>query len=140
VLAGDFHRASPPVAISSRACARAHCGNDGDALSLARVRRKSRFGDIVMQNRTVEIVLGVLIAAAGIALMGVGVYDFSRIGDMEAAGQVHGLTSKVKIVYAILGKWGVLGVFGFVGVCVVISGGDKLLNAIRAVPKRDTAV
>ena len=93
-----------------------------------------------MPNRTVDIVLGLLIAAAGIALMGVGVYEFSRIAVMEAAGQVHGLTSKVKLVYALLGKWGVLGVFAFAGFCVVCAGGDKLVNAIRAVPKRDTAV
>jgi len=93
-----------------------------------------------MRNRTVDIVLGIAIAAAGVALFVVGVLQFNHIAEMEAMGQVQGLTPKVKLVYGLLGKWGVLGAFGFVGVCVLCSGGEKILNAARAVSKRDQTV
>jgi len=85
-----------------------------------------------MDNRKLQIVGGIAIVALGIFLVGFGLFQYGHIVDMEAAGHVHGLSTKVQLVYTLLGKWGVLGVFSLAGALAFVSGLDKLMNWSRA--------
>ena len=85
-----------------------------------------------MDNRTLRTVGGIAMVALGIFLAGFGLFQFDRLADMEATGHVYVLSSKVKFVYAYLGKWGVLSVYSLAGALAFVAGIDRLMNGSRA--------
>ena len=68
--------------------------------------------------------LGVTFAVAGIML-------FDQIAVMEAAGNVHGLSTRTEFLYAHLGKWGVFVVYELLGMSFLIAAIDKLRVGLR---------
>jgi hypothetical protein len=90
------------------------------------------FGDDPMSARA----LGPLFAAMAFAVLGVaftilGVSEFQRIHGMEEAGTVSGLGWRIEFVYMHVGKWGVFGLYEFLGMCFLIAAIDKTRAALR---------
>lgn len=85
-----------------------------------------------MRNSIVATAVGFAIVAAGIFLIGMGLYDFDRIVAMEAAGHVRGLALLGSTAYAHFGKWGVLALYSASGALVFVSGLDMLMKSARA--------
>ena len=67
---------------------------------------------------------GVVFAVSGITL-------FDQIAVMEAAGHVHGLSSRTEFLHAYLGKWGVFAVYELLGISFAIAAIDKVRAGLR---------
>jgi hypothetical protein len=67
----------------------------------------------------------------GLAAIGLGVYEFYDLAQMEAQGGSRRVHSVIKLVYENLGKTGVLGVFGGVGLIMVAFGAFKMARRSR---------
>lgn len=72
------------------------------------------------------------IALAGIAAIGLGVWEYLDLAAMEAQGGTRKVHAAIKLIYENLGKTGVLGVFGAAGILCLGFAGVKLLRKPRA--------
>lgn len=75
----------------------------------------------------------------GLAIFGFGVYLFMQASEAEAAGKTFHMrgrrTGLINLIYSIGGKWGLLGVFGLIGVCMI--GGSVLVMMGKRAPSEE---
>lgn len=75
----------------------------------------------------------IVLVLFGLAVIGLGVYEFYDLGAMEAEHGTRRVHSLIKLVYEAGGKFAVLGVLGGIGAVMTIFGGVKMLRKPRDV-------
>ena len=72
-----------------------------------------------------------VIILVGLAAIGLGVWEYYDLAQMEAQGGSRRVHSVIKLVYENLGKNGVLGVFGGAGLVIIGFGVVRMLRRSR---------
>jgi hypothetical protein len=67
----------------------------------------------------------------GLAAIGLGVYEYYDLAQMEMQGGTRRVHTVIKLLYETLGKAGVLGVFGITGLVMVGFGAFKIARRPR---------
>lgn len=67
----------------------------------------------------------------GLAAIGLGVYEFYDLAQMEMQGGSRRVHSVIKLIYENTGKLGVLGIFGAAGLVMVGFGAFKIARRPR---------
>jgi hypothetical protein len=67
----------------------------------------------------------------GLAAIGLGVYEFYDLAQMEKQGGSRRVHSVIKLIYEATGKLGVLGVFGVAGLVMVGFGAFNIARRPR---------
>lgn len=67
----------------------------------------------------------------GLAAIGLGVYEYYDLAQMEMQGGTRRVHSVIKLLYESMGKLGVLGVFGVAGLVMVGFGAFKIARRPR---------
>jgi hypothetical protein len=67
----------------------------------------------------------------GLAAIGLGIYEYYDLAQMELQGGSRRVHSVIKLLYEGMGKLGVLGVFGAVGLVMVGFGAFKIARRPR---------
>lgn len=70
----------------------------------------------------------IVLVLFGLAVLGLGVYEFYDLAAMETQGGTRRVHSLVKLAYEAGGKFAVLGVLGGVGAIMALFGGVKMLK------------
>ena len=70
----------------------------------------------------------IVLVLFGLAVIGLGVYEFYDLAAMETQGGTRRVHSLVKLAYEAGGKFAVLGVLGGVGAIMALVGGAKMLK------------
>lgn len=70
----------------------------------------------------------IVLVLFGLAVIGLGVYEFYDLAAMETQGGTRRVHSLVKLAYEAGGKFAVLGVLGGVGAIMALFGGVKMLK------------
>lgn len=70
----------------------------------------------------------IVLVLFGIAVIGLGVYEFYDLAAMETEGGTRRVHTLIKLAYEAGGKFAVLGVLGGVGAVMALLGGVKMLR------------
>ncbi len=70
----------------------------------------------------------IVLVLFGIAVIGLGVYEFYDLAAMETEGGTRRVHTLIKLAYEAGGKFAVLGVLGGVGAVMALFGGVKMLR------------
>jgi len=70
----------------------------------------------------------IVLVLFGLAVIGLGVYEFFDLAAMEAQGGTRRVHTLIKLAYEAGGKFTVLGVLGGVGALMALVGGVKMLK------------
>jgi len=67
----------------------------------------------------------------GLAAIGLGVYEYYDLAQMEMTGGTRRVHTVIKLLYESMGKLGVLGVFGIAGLVIIGFGAVRIARRPR---------
>lgn len=70
----------------------------------------------------------IVLVLFGLAVIGLGVYEFYDLAAMETQGGTRRVHSLIKLAYETGGKFAVLGILGGAGALMALVGGAKMLK------------